>query len=484
MQEKACQEVGPGYKSPLDAMRNAPREKIVYVPCIRRNTATTGPDYLATVDIDPHSKNYCKVIHRLDMPYLGDELHHTGWNACSSCYDDPTKKRNRLVMPSLMSTRIYIVDTDTDPVQPKIYKIVEPEEVYQKTGLGNPHTAHCLANGQVMISCLGDPKGNAKGGFVILDGCCDFAVQGNWEKPGNTTEFGYDFWYQPKFNVMISSQWGTPKVLMNGFNPEDYEKGHYGHSINVWDWDNHILKQTIDLGKVEGAIPLEVRFMHNPDRPEGFVGCALSTNVFRFYRTERGDWAAEKVIDVPSKKVQGWALPEMPGLITDILLSMDDRFLYFSNWLHGDIRQYDVTDTRNPKLVGQVWLNGSICKDGPVKVLEDKELKEQPEPLYMNGKRVHGAPQMIQLSLDGKRLYVTTSLYSGWDKQFYPDMVEHGSKMLQIDVDTEKGGLTLNRAFLVDFGQEPGGPSLAHEIRYPGGDCTSDIYLSTTMGKL
>ena len=49
--------------------------------------------------------------------------------------------------------------------------------------------------------------------------------------------------------------------------------------------------------------------------------------------------------------------------------------------------------------------------------------------------------------------------------------------MLQIDVDTEKGGMTLNENFLTDFGKEPNGPVLAHEIRYPGGDCTSDIYL-------
>ena len=65
-------------------------------------------------------------------------------------------------------------------------------------------------------------------------------------------------------------------------------------------------------------------------------------------------WKAEKVIDVPNKKVDGWVLPEMPGLITDIILSLDDRFLYFSNWLHGDIRQYDISDRTKPKLVGQV----------------------------------------------------------------------------------------------------------------------------------
>ena len=51
-----------------------------------------------------------------------------------------------------------------------------------------------------------------------------------------------------------------------------------------------------------------------------------------------------------------------------------------------------------------------------------------------------------------------------------------GSYLLRIDVDTEKGGLKLNRDVFVDFGKEPRGPVLAHEIRYPGGDCTSDIW--------
>lgn len=53
--------------------------------------------------------------------------------------------------------------------------------------------------------------------------------------------------------------------------------------------------------------------------------------------------------------------------------------------------------------------------------------------------------------------------------------------LLQIDVDTEVGGLKLNQNFVTDFGDEPCGPVLAHEIRYPGGDCTSDIWLSSKM---
>ena len=86
---------------------------------------------------------------------------------------------------------------------------------------------------------------------------------------------------------------------------------------------------------------------------------------------------------------------------------------------------------------------------------------------------------MIQLSLDGKRLYATNSLYSVWDRQFYPELMDKGSHIIQIDVDTvkEPDGLSINPDFFVDFGDEPDGPALAHEMRYPGGDCTSDIWI-------
>ena len=68
------------------------------------------------------------------------------------------------------------------------------------------------------------------------------------------------------------------------------------------------------------------------------MGCALSSTVFRFFKQEN-EWKAEKVISVTPKDVEGWALPQMPGLITDIIISLDDKFLYFSNWIQGDIRQ-------------------------------------------------------------------------------------------------------------------------------------------------
>ncbi|KAH9512364.1 Methanethiol oxidase [Bulinus truncatus] len=470
-----CCHTGPGYKTPLDAMKYGPREKIVYLPCIQPpHTKKIKPDYLATVDVDPDSPTYSKVIHRLMMPYLEDELHHSGWNSCSSCYDDPSKSRNRLILPALNSDRIYVIDIGTSPREPKFYKIIEPGDVHKKTGLGALHTSHCLGSGEIMISAIGDMNGDkTKSGFVLLDGE-DFSLKGNWEK--SLIHIGYDFWYQPRHNVMISSEWGAPNAWRNGFKPEEYTSGLYGRSLHVWDWTTHEKLQTLDLGD-DGAIPLEVKFLHDPDASMGYVGCALGASVYLFYKTPTGDWGFEKVIQVPSKKVEGWALPEMPSLISAIVVSLDDRFLYISNWLHGDMRQYDITDRRNPKLVGQVFIAGSILSDGAVKVLKDHELKCQPDPVYINGKRLEGSPQMFQLSLDGKRIYVTNSLMSAWDQQFYPEMCKKGSWMLQIDVDTEKGGLTLNDKFFVDFGAEPFGPVLAHEIRYPGGDCTSDIWI-------
>ena len=53
-------ECGPGYATPLDAMKG-PREKLLYVPCIYRLTETKKPDYLATIDCDPESTEYGKA---------------------------------------------------------------------------------------------------------------------------------------------------------------------------------------------------------------------------------------------------------------------------------------------------------------------------------------------------------------------------------------------------------------------------------------
>lgn len=444
---------GPGYANPREAGRG-PREKLLYVTAIYEGTGVKAPDYLATIDVNPDSPTYSRVIHRLAMPNVGDELHHFGWNACSSCHSDPAKTRRYLVVPGLKSGRIHAVDM-ADPRAPKLHKVIEPETIREKVNLSAPHTVHCLADGRVMISMLGDGQGRGPGGFLLLND--KFDVIGRWEQDARGMQYNYDFWYQPRHNVMVSSEWAAPNTYSGGFDLKDVEAGKYGSRIHFWDWSARKLVKTVDLGKT-GLIPLEVRFRHAPDSPHGFVGAALSSTMWHLHQRD-GEWAAEQVITVEPVEVEGWSFP-VPGLITDLVLSMDDRFLYFSNWLHGDIRQYDVSNPAQPKLVGQVWCGGVIGKTAEVR-----------------GKKLVGGPQMLQLSLDGKRLYVTSSLLSSWDNQFYPDIAKQGSYLLQIDCDTARGGLRINPDFHVDFGKEPSGPARAHEIRYPGGDCTSDIFV-------
>jgi selenium-binding protein 1 len=447
---------GPTYASPNAAMK-ADRETLAFVPVIYAGTGSKRPDALATVDLDPASRTYAQIIHRLEMPTIGDELHHFGWSVCSSCHGRPGKHRRFLVVPGLATGNLHVVDA-ADPRRPKLHKLIRGEEVARKANLSTPHTVHCGPDGNMIVSMLGDAKGNAPGGFLLLDK--DFEIAGRWEKSTEGMHANYDFWYQPRHNVMVSSEWAAPNVVRGGFKPDDVKAGRYGRRLHFWDWKQRRIAQSIDLGD-EGLIPLEVRFHHDPASAHGFVGAALSSAVWHFHKTP-GGWKAEKVIQVEPADpagAKGWDTP-VPGLVTDFLLSLDDRFLYLSNWLHGDVRQYDVSDPSKPRLIGQVWLGGVLGKAKAVK-----------------GGAPAAGPQMLQLSLDGRRLYVTDSLYSVWDDQFYPDLAGRGSVMSQLDCDSDKGGLTLNEDFLVDFGKEPGGPARAHEVRFPGGDSTSDIWV-------
>lgn len=432
-----------GYASPQEALKATP-EEIVYVAGLHVGTGVDEPDFLGVVDVKPESDTYGQITHRTSMPNVGDELHHYGWQVCSSaCHS--SLNRQYMVVPGFRSSRLHIVDVASDPARPEIAKVIEPDEIKSKTGLSAPHTVHCMPGEIVVVSMLGNSKGDTPGGFAVLD-AKNFDVLGRWENGANGVEFMYDFWYQPRKNAMISSEWAAPRTFAPGFNLEDVAQGRYGHSIHFWNLENKQVMQTIDLG-ADGMIPLEVRWLHNPDADTGFVGAALSSAIWRWYR-EDDEWKVQKVIQVETKDVPGMPFP-VPGLITDLVLSMDDKFLYFSDWLHGDLRQYDVSDPANPKMTTQVWLGGLL---GPVS---------------MRGRRLDGGPQMLQLSMDGRRLYVTNSLYSSWDNQFYPNMK---SWMLKLDCDPN-GGMQLDESFYVDFGA-----ARAHEIHLPGGDCTTEIF--------
>ena len=302
----------------------------------------------------------------------------------------------------------------------------------------------------VVISMLGDADGNGACGFAVLD-AKTFEVKGRWENGGPHPPINYDFWYQPRQNVLASSEFGEPKAYEPGFDLDDVAAGRYGSRLHFWNLSERRLEQTLELGET-GLVPLEMRWLHDPDADEGFVGAALSSTMWHFHR-ENGSYAADNVIAVDSVEQEGWPFP-VPGLITDLVVSMDDRFLYFSNWLHGDLRQYDISDPANPRLTGQLQLGGVLGRPSDA------------------GRELNGGPQMLQLSLDGRRLYVTNSLYSTWDNQFYPEL---RSWLLRVNCGPD-GGMEVDRDFFVDFHDRPDGPARAHEIRLQGGDCTTEIF--------
>jgi methanethiol oxidase len=449
MNDQAGQSPASFYGSPREALQ-APPEELVYVACLHVGTGVDKPDFLAVVDVNPESDEYGRVVHETPMPNTGDELHHYGWNRCSSACHGPD--RSHLIVPGFGSSRIHMLNVADDPRRPRIEKVIEPEELVRETGYTRPHTVHCMPGDNVVVSMLGDADGGGAGGFAVLD-ARTFDLKGRWEDGGETPSLNYDYWYQPRKDTLISSEFGEPNAYEQGFDIDDVAAGRYGQRLHFWSLSGRRLEQTVDLGEA-GLVPLEIRWLHDPDAEQGFVCATLASNIIRFSR-DNGSWGAETVVDVENVELEGWPLPGgVPGLITDIVLSMDDRFLYLSNWLHGDLRQYDVSDPREPKLTGQLWLGGLLGKPNDA------------------GRELNGGPQMIQLSLDGRRLYVTNSLYSSWDNQFYPEL---RSWLLKVNCHPE-GGMEVDRDFFVDFHARPDGRARAHEVRLQGGDCTTEIF--------
>jgi selenium-binding protein 1 len=430
------------YASPQHARRASP-EEFLYLACLHEGTGVNKPDFLAVVDAHEG-----RIVHETAMPNIGDELHHFGWNRCSSACHGPD--RSHLIVPGFRSSRIHIVNVADDPRRPRIERVIERDELVRATGLTRPHTVHCMPGENIVISMLGDAEGNGACGFAVLD-AQTFEVKGRWDAGVNGVRLNYDFWYQPRQNVLASSEFGEPNAYEPGFDLDDVAAGRYGSRLHFWNLAARRVEQTLELGET-GLVPLEVRWLHDPDADQGFVGAALSSTMWHFHR-ENGSYSPEQVIAVDSVEQAGWPFP-VPGLITDLVVSMDDRFLYFSNWLHGDLRQYDISDPANPRLTGRLQLGGVLGRPND------------------GGHELHGGPQMLQLSYDGRRLYVSNSLYSIWDNQFYPGL---RSWLLRVNC-SPQGGMELDREFFVDLHDRPDGPARAHEVRLQGGDCTTEIF--------
>ncbi len=292
------------YPSPAMAMQ-APQEELAYVAIL--DPQRKSPDLLAVVDVDPASGQYGQITERVQMPHTGDELHHFGWNACSSCFcpyaPHPHMDRRYLIVPGLRSSRIHVIDTKPDPRRPRIVKVIEPDTVMRATGYSRLHTAHCGPDGLYM-NALGSVDGEGPGGIFVMDPET-FEIRGRWELERGPQYLAYDFWWHLGCDTMITSEWGTPNMVENGVNAELLLAGKYGHRLHVWDLRRRRHRQVLDLGP-EQQMVLELRPAHDPSKAYGFVGVVtslkdLSSAVWLWHRDDRdGDFQVRKVIEIPA----------------------------------------------------------------------------------------------------------------------------------------------------------------------------------------
>ena len=291
-----------------------------------------------------------------------------------------------------------------------------------------------------------------------------FEPLGRWELDRGPQQLAYDAWWHLGYDTMITSEWGTPETFENGLVPEVLLGSKYGRRIHFWDLIKRRHLQEIDLGE-EHQLVFELRPAHDPTKAYGFVNCVMSlkdfsSSIWIWYR-DGSKWAVQKIISIPAEPADPDNLPSLikgfkavPPFVTDIDLSVDDRFLYVACWGTGDLRQYDVSDPFNPKLTGKLRIGGIISRAD--------------HPTVKNG-GLNGGPQMVEVSRDGRRVYFTNSLYGAVDRQIYPDGIK--GWMVKLDAEPE-GGIAFDPKFFVEWpeGYRP------HQIRLQGGDCSSDSY--------
>ena len=466
------------YRTPLEAIE-APPEELAYVVAFDR--AGEKADAMTVVDVNPKSSKYGYVVGWTDTPSKGGELHHFGWNACSSAlkhegHNIDGLERKFLIVPELRGSNIYIIDVGSDPRNPQVVKTIKGKELSEKAGYSRPHTLHCGPDG-IFMTCLGGAEGNddGPGGIALLDHST-FDILRKWETDRGPQHYHYDAWWHLNRNTLISSEWGSPSMIENGIVPEMLLGNKYGHAIHFWDLAKGKHSQRVDLGE-EQQMALELRPSHDPEATWGFVGVVISTadlsaSIFHWYWDDStGEWKVEKVISIPAESAPEEKLPPalkpfgvVPPLITDIDLSVDDRFLYVSCWGTGEMKQFDVSDPAHPKQTGSVRLGGIVDR-APHPARPDMPLS--------------GAPQMVEVSRDGRRVYFTNSLYGAWDDQFYPDGV--GAWMAKLDAGPN-GGLRVDENFF-PHGDDFRGLRV-HQIRLQGGDASSDSYCYQSGSKL
>ncbi len=391
------------------------QEDFVYVWTLGIEGVGDGQDKLVTVDVNPASKMYGKVINSVSVGGR-NEAHHSGF----------TDDRKYLWTGALDTNKMFIFDVHTDPAKPKLHKVIT-DFVEKSGGAVGPHTTYALP-GRMMITALSNNQDH--GGRSAL---VEYTNEGKYiathwmptdenlngaEKTGKYADgYNYDVRVLPRKNLMITSSFtGWSNYMMDfGKMLQDKEAmKRFGNTVVLWDLHSKKPKKILD---VPGA-PLEIRCAWNPENNWCMTTTALTSQIYLIYEDEKdGQWKSKAVADIGD--------PSKIPLPVDISIRSDDKGLWVQTFMDGMTRYFDISDPFNPK---QVY---------------EKKI----------GKQVN----MASSSWDNKRVYYTTSLLANWDKkgdageQFFKGYTWDGKELhetMKIDFLKEK----LGRAHQMRFG--------------------------------
>ena len=292
------------YRSPAAAI-GAPPESLAYVAAF--DPTGEQRDAIAVVDCDAGSSGYGGVVGWAELPTAGNELHHFGWNACSSalCHEghEGTLERRYLIVPGIRSSADLVLTPKSDPRQPGGGANDRARGAGGQVGYSRPHTVHCGPGGIFMSNLGAAGNGDGPGGVALIDHDT-FEVTGAWETDRGDQYFAYDVWWHLNEDVAITLGVGDAVDDRGGPEPRGPPRKRFGHHLDFWSLFEGRLIERIDLGD-EHQMVLEVRPAHDPRKTWGFVGVVisvedLSASVWLWHRDD-DHWAVEKAITIPAE---------------------------------------------------------------------------------------------------------------------------------------------------------------------------------------
>jgi len=370
------------------------QEDFVYVWTLGVEGLGDGSDKLVTVDVNPKSKTYGKVVHTVSTGTRA-EAHHMGF----------TDDRRQIWAGGLAENRIWVFDIATDPAKPKLVRTIA--DLGDRSGYLGPHTYYAMP-GRMQVQALSNVKDKGgTTGIALYNNKGDFLASYAMPVDNGGDGYGYDLAVNPKKNVLLTSSFTGYANYMRPLGELVKDAGamkKFGNTMVVWDLKAMKPQQVL---AVPGA-PLEIRWSLAPQDNWAITATALTSKLW-LVKQEGGRWVAKEVGTIGD--------PAKIPLPVDISITRDGKGLWVNTFMDGKTHYFDLTDPEHPRQTYE----------------------------KVTGKQVN----MISQSWDGTRVYITSSLLQNWDKggddneQFLRGFAWDGRELTQkfeVDFTKEKLG--------------------------------------------